>query len=200
MVNILIYVINGKPHYLHKDRLPKGNYILVGPHRTWFDPIYFALGAWPKRFSFMAKKELFENPVLRLILNHVNAFSVDRQNPGPSAIKTPVNILRKTDLSLVLFPSGTRHSEELKGGAVLIARLAKVPLVPTVYQGPLTFKSLFDRKQVTVAFGEPIYVDSKKRLTDDQQAQLEKDMQSAFDALDYSVDPTFKYVDVSKKS
>ncbi|MSE22691.1 1-acyl-sn-glycerol-3-phosphate acyltransferase, partial [Lactobacillus parabuchneri] len=92
-----------------------------------------------------AKKELFKNPILRWVLLHANAFSVDRDNPGPSAIKKPVRILRKSDLSLILFPSGTRHSTQLKSGAALIAQLSGVPLVPTVYQGPLTFKQLFTR-------------------------------------------------------
>lgn len=199
LVRIIVFVINGNAHYEHKERLPKGNYILVGPHRTWFDPIYFALAGSPKKFSFMAKKELFKNPVLRWILVHANAFSVDRDNPGPSAIKQPVRILRKQDLSLILFPSGTRHSSQLKSGAALIAQLAGVPLVPAVYQGPLTFKQLFTRKRVTIAFGEPITIDRKQRLTDDVQKQIETEMQSAFDALDYAVDPNFKYIDVSKK-
>lgn len=199
IVRFLVFLINGNAHYLHTERLPKGNFILVGPHRTWFDPIYFALAASPKKFTFMAKKELFKNPILKFILVHANAFAVDRDNPGPSAIKTPVKRLRKTDLSLILFPSGTRHSEQLKGGAALIAKLANVPLVPVIYQGPLTFKRLFTRKPVKIAFGEPIYLDRKAKLDDEAQKQVEQQMQSAFDALDYAVDPAFKYVDVSKK-
>lgn len=199
LVRGLVFIINGNAHYLHKDRLPKGNYILVGPHRTWFDPIYFALAASPKKFSFMAKRELFKNPILKWILDHANAFPVDRDHPGPSAIKKPVRILRKSDLSLILFPSGTRHSEQLKGGAALISQLSNVPLVPTVYQGPLSFKRLFTRQRITVAFGDPIYIDRHQKLNDDAQKQIEKKMQSAFDALDYSVNPEFKYVDVSKK-
>lgn len=199
VIRILVLIINGNTHYLHQERLPKGNYILIGPHRTWFDPILFALGASPKKFSFMAKKELFKNPILKWILDHANAFPVDRDHPGPSAIKHPVKILRKSELSLILFPSGTRHSEELKSGAALISQLAGVPLVPTVYQGPLSFKRLFSRKKITVAFGEPIYIDRKRKLNDEYQKVIEKQMQTAFDALDFAVNPEFKYVDISKK-
>ena len=199
LVKIILFIINGNAHYLNKSRLPKGNYILVGPHRTWFDPIYFAVAASPKKFSFMAKKELFKNPILKAILVHANAFPVDRENPGPSAIKTPVKILRKKDLSLILFPSGTRHSSELKAGAALIAQLSNVPLVPTVYQGPLTFKSLFSRKKVIVSFGDPIYVDRKTKLDDPAQKEIEQKLQESFNRLDQEVNPDFKYVDVSKK-
>lgn len=195
VVRALLWLVNGNAHYEHKDRLPEGNYILVGPHRTWFDPFYYALAGSPKKFSFMAKVELFKNPIIRFILNHVNAFPVDRDHPGPSVIKKPVNQLKKTDLSLIMFPSGTRHSQELKGGVALIARLAKVPVVPTVYQGPLTFKQLFSRRKVTVAFGDPITIDPKQKLDDEGMATIEAQLQTAFDKLDHDIDPNFHYVD-----
>lgn len=195
LVRLIVTLINGRPHYQGRENLPKGTYILVGPHRTWFDPLYYALAGSPMKFSFMAKEELFKNPVLSFILRHANAFPVDRQHPGPSAIKTPVKFLRKGDLSLIMFPSGTRHSQELKGGATVIAKMAGVPLVPTVYQGPLTFKQLFSRQRITVRFGEPIYVDRKLKLDEAGQKQVETQMLSAFNDLDRQIDPNFKYVD-----
>lgn len=195
VVRVLLFIVNGNAHYEHKERLPEGNYILVGPHRTWFDPIYYALAGSPKKFSFMAKIELFKNPVLRWILKHANAFAVDRDHPGPSAIKTPVRLLKKSNLSLIMFPSGTRHSQDLKGGVAVIAKLAKVPIVPTVYQGPLTFKQLFTRKKITVSFGEPFYVDPKLKLDEAGFKVIESQMQQGFDRLDKEIDPTFKYVD-----
>lgn len=195
VVRIILFLVNGNAHYENTDRLPEGNYILVGPHRTWFDPIYYAVAASPKKFSFMAKIELFKNPILRYILKHANAFPVNRDNPGPSAIKTPVRLLKKSDLSLIMFPSGTRHSQDLKGGVAVIAKLSKVPIVPTVYQGPLTFKQLFTRKPVTVSFGEPFYVDPKLKLDETGFKQIEQQMQAGFDRLDKEIDPDFHYVD-----
>ncbi|KIS03620.1 lysophospholipid acyltransferase family protein [Paucilactobacillus wasatchensis] len=193
IVRILIYVINGKPKYLNKNNLPQGNYILVGPHRTWFEPVYYALAASPKKFSFMAKEELFKNPIIRFILNHANAYPVNRTNPGPSAIKKPVRLLKQSELATIIFPTGSRYSAEMKGGALVIAKLASVPLVPTVYQGPLTFKSLFKRGKATVAFGKPIEIDRHKKLTDDYQHELEQRMQTEFERLDKQIDPNFHY-------
>lgn len=194
IVRVLLYIVNGKPHYLNRENLPEGNYILVGPHRTWFDPVYYALAASPKKFSFMAKQELFKNPIVRFILKHVNGYPVDRENPGPSVIKRPVRLLKNSELSTIIFPSGSRYSDQLKGGAVVIAKMAGVPLIPTVYQGPLTFKSLFTRQKVTVAFGHPITIDRKMKLSDDNQLLVEQQMQAAFDALDKQIDPNFQYV------
>lgn len=194
VVRVILFIINGNVRYEKKDRLPKDeNYVLVAPHRTWWEPLYLAVGGTPKKFSFMAKKELFKNPVLGFILKHANAFPVDRDKPGPSAIKTPVKTLKNTDLSLIMFPSGTRHSSDLKGGVALIAKMAKVPIVPSVYQGPLTLKDLLKRRRVTVCFGDPIDVSDIKKMDKEGIAEVERRMQAAFDQLDKEINPNFTY-------
>lgn len=198
VARVLVFLINGNTHYENKAALPDGPYVLVGPHRTWWDPIFFALAGSPRKFSFMAKQELFQNPILRWILVHANAFGVDRAHPGPSVIKTPVKTLRDGKLSVIIFPSGSRYDNELKGGAVLIAKLAKVPIVPAVYQGPLKFSHLFLRKRVTIRFGAPIAIPAG-RVNDEITAQVGDEMQAAFDQLDKEIDPNFKYVPDKEK-
>ncbi len=195
----VVWLVNGRFEIHNADKLPEGNYILVGPHRTWWDPIFFALAAWPTRFMFMAKIELFKNPILRYILVHANAFPVDRANPGPSAIKTPVQNLKKGNLSLIMFPSGSRHSQEMKGGAMVIAKLSGAPIVPMVYQGPVKFGTLFKRNNVKMSYGDPIYIDKKIKLSDENIQQFGHDLQSAFDQVDRALDPSFVYVDPSPK-
>lgn len=199
VARFIFFVVNGNARYQAKERLPKeGNYVLVGPHRTWWDPLYFALAASPKEVGFMAKEELFKNPILRWILVHAHAFPVNRDNPGPSVIKTPVKMLRQTNLSVIMFPSGTRHSDDLKGGAALISKMAKVPIVPAVYQGPLSLKELFKRKRVVVRFGEPIDVSDIKKMDKEGMAEVERRMNAAFKQLDQEVNPDFRYVPEKK--
>ena len=193
LVNPLLTLINGRPIIENRDKLPDGNYILVAPHRSWLDPVLLAIAVYPKKFSFMAKEELFKGKFANWFLRKLNAYPVNRVNPGPSAIKKPVNQLRKTDLSTIIFPTGSRYSSELKGGALMIAKLADVPLVPAVYQGPLSFSALFSRKKRKIAFGDPIYVDRKERLHEDVIKKYEKKMQNAFDQLDNQLDPNFHY-------
>ncbi|MGO2265350.1 lysophospholipid acyltransferase family protein [Vagococcus salmoninarum] len=194
VARFVVFLVNGKADYQQTEILPKdSNYILVGPHRTWWDPIYFALGAAPKEFSFMAKEELFKNPILRYILVHAHAFPVKRDNPGPSVIKTPVKSLKNTDLSLIMFPSGTRHSEELKGGAALIAKMAKVSIVPAVYQGPLTLGGLFKRQKVTVRYGAPIDISDITKMNQEGINEVERRMTAGFKQLDQEINPEFVY-------
>lgn len=194
IVNPFLTLINGRPEVKHKDRLPKGNYILVAPHRTWMDPVLLALVAYPKQFSFMAKEELFANGFVSWFLKKLHAFPVNRKHPGMSAIKKPVRLLKNSNLSTIIFPTGSRYSAKLKGGALLIAKLANVPLVPAVYQGPLSFGAMWSRKKRRIAFGKPIMLDRHKRLDDDYQHEIEQQLQMAFDDLDRELDPTFKYI------
>ncbi|WP_295731981.1 1-acyl-sn-glycerol-3-phosphate acyltransferase [uncultured Limosilactobacillus sp.] len=194
LVNPFLTLINGRPIIKNKEQLPTGNYIIVAPHRTWMDPVLLALAIYPKKFSFMAKEELFKNKFANWFLRKLNAYPVNRVHPGPSAIKIPVKELRDSSLSTIIFPSGSRYSSKLKGGALMIAKLANVPLVPAVYQGPLSFGALFSRKKRKIAFGKPIFIDRKQRLTDDVQQQYERQMQAAFNQLDQHLDPNFHYV------
>lgn len=185
IVRLLILTLNGRYKVQGKENLPKDdNYILIAPHRSWIDPVYLVLAASPKQFSFMAKKELFKNPLFKWLITKMNAFPVDRKNPGPSAIKTPVKILKETDLGLVIFPTGTRHSTELKGGAVTIAKMSKKPIVPVVYHGPFTFKDLLKRQKATVRFGEPFMVERKIEGVKDVTAYYSEKIQDAFVSLD----------------
>lgn len=194
LVNPILTLINGRAQITHKENLPDGNYILVAPHRTWMDPVLLAIAAYPKEFSFMAKEELFGNKFNNWFLRKLHAFPVNRKHPGMSAIKKPVKLLKDSNLSTIIFPTGSRYSAQLKGGALLIAKLANVPLVPAVYQGPLSFGQLWSRKKRRIAFGQPIILDSHQRLTDDYQQQIERQLQQAFDDLDHELDPSFKYV------
>jgi 1-acyl-sn-glycerol-3-phosphate acyltransferase len=200
IVRFLLVILNGNAHYTNKDKIPTDeNYILVAPHRTFFDPVYMAIGSYPKPLIFMAKDSLFKVPVFGWIIKKVGAFPVNREKPGPSVIKYPVKKLKTENFSLVMFPSGTRHSTELKGGVAVIAKMAKVRIVPSVYQGPLTFKSLIMRKRVDVRFGDPIDISDVAKLNEEGLKEIENRISAAFDQLDAEINPDYKYVPVVKK-
>ena len=194
IARFIVWLLNGHLHVYNKQALPKGTYILVAPHRTWWEPVLFALAASPTEFMFMAKKELFKNPILRFILKHSHAFPVDRKNPGPSAIKIPVKGLKKENYSLIIFPSGTRHSSELKSGAFIIAKMSGRPLVPVIYQGPLTFKGLLKRQALNIRFGEPIEIPRSQKVNSETIPSLYQELENCWDKLDKEQNPNFKYI------
>lgn len=193
IARFIVWVLNGHLHVHHKERLPEGTYILVAPHRNWWEPILFALAASPTEFMFMTKQELFKNPILRWILNNAHAFPVNRKHPGPSVIKIPVKGLKSEGLSLIMFPSGTRHSASLKSGALVIARMSGRPLLPAVYQGPLTFKGVLQRKGMEINFGDPIVIDRKTKLTPETEVAYNQQLEDAWKKIDQELDPDFHY-------
>ncbi|MFU2163248.1 lysophospholipid acyltransferase family protein [Streptococcus pluranimalium] len=186
LVVFLLWVFNGNAHYHNESKiLPADeNYILVAPHRTFWDPVYMAFAARPKKFIFMAKKELFTNRVFGWWIRMCGAFPIDRNNPGQEAIKYPVSMLRKGDRSLVMFPSGSRHSQDVKGGVAVIAKTAKVKIMPAAYTGPMTAKGLLKGERVDMNFGNPIDISDIRRMNDEGIAEVARRIQAAFDQLD----------------
>lgn len=104
----------------------------MAPHQTYWDLIYLASGAYPKKFAFMMKEDLFRILTLRFLLTQRNTFSVNWSNPTLRAIKTPIRVLESTGSGVMMFSTGSRYSTDLKS----ITKFMKVPILPAVYQGP----------------------------------------------------------------
>lgn len=184
-VYALIILLNGRLKVHGKKNLPNNDtYVLIAPHRSWLDPVFIAIASRPRQFVVMAKKELFNIPVFGWLIRKFGAFPVDRQKPGPSAIKIPVKALKETDKATMMFPSGTRHSDELKGGAITIAKLSKKPIIPAVYYGPLSFWDLVKRQQTHVIFGEPISIERQLEGVDDINEHYNQKIQETFNQME----------------
>lgn len=188
LVRILIYILNGKPTYQGTEHIPDDNFVLIAPHRSWIDPVFLALATHPKHYCFMAKQEIFKNKFFSFLLKKLGAFPVDRENPGPSAIKTPVKRLKDEDVGFMIFPTGTRFAKEIKGGAVTVAKLSKKPMLPVVYQGPYTLKELLLRKKAIVRIGEPFTIERKIEGIDNINEYYSEKIQEAFDQLDAEIE------------
>lgn len=193
-VGFLLLILNGKMEIQNKECLPKeGAYILAAPHRSWLDPVYIAVAAFPHVYSTMAKQELFRGGFTTWLLKKMHAFPVNREKPGPSALKQPVTILKEGKRNILIFPTGSRYTDEVKGGTSSIARMAGVPIVPSVYQGPFTFKDLLLRKKGVVRFGKPISLPKGVRLTREELDQVDLQLHEQFKQLDLEINPDFVF-------
>lgn len=92
-------------------------------------------------------------------LGSIYAFPVNRENPGPSTLKTPIKLL-KEEKCVGIFPGGTRTTEEipLKRGAVTIALKANALLIPVAYKGPATVKELLQGRRSIIEIGVPLEI------------------------------------------
>ena len=154
IVWVLIHIL-WRIEVIGLDRVPRDRPVVLAPnHISDLDPV-FVLGMIFDfhRYRILAKKELFQNPILRWFLRKVGAFPVDREGSDVQAMKTAMKCLQEGD-KLLLFPEGTRVQSEgdasAKGGAVMFATRTGVPMIP-IYCGE---KHKFFRRS-RVVFGEP---------------------------------------------
>lgn len=139
-----------------KENIPEsGAYLLVANHISARDPLFLA-SVMPlnRPVNFMAKKELFKNPILRKCMEWLHAFPVDRGAADMSAIHASMRILKEGKV-LGIFPQGTRSKDNsptpMLSGSSMIALRANVPVIPAYIDGPYR---LFRR--CDIHFGKPI--------------------------------------------
>jgi 1-acyl-sn-glycerol-3-phosphate acyltransferase len=139
-----------------RDHLPRGGPVLLAPnHFSIWD--HFFCGVYlRRRIRFMAKSQLFDNPVLTAILVHGGAFPVRRGHHDEEAMATARSILERGGMVLV-YPEGGRSRDGKLGSARPgIGRLALetgAPVVPVAIHGSLAIRRR-RLPRVTVEYGE----------------------------------------------
>ena len=171
--------VNGsKAKVYGKENIPKeGGFVIACTHNGYIDILNLGISMLPREVHFMAKKQLFDVKGLGWLIKRLNAFPVDRDNPGPSVIKIPRQLIKEGKV-VGIFPSGTRSSEnsELKAGAVTIAQLAKAEIVPAAYIGPKNAKGVFKRQKGYLIYGKPFTVEAGKEGREKSVQFLEQEL------------------------
>ena len=158
--DLKVYGIKNVPH--------SGGVLIVSNHQSYLDPL--VLGARvPRPMSYMAKSELFKNPVFSRLIRSLGAFPV-RQGAGDvRAIKETVQRLQEGRV-LNIFPEGSRTEDgtiqPMEPGVALVVRKARVPILPTAIHGSYDAwpkgKKIFRRHPVQIVYGPPIEVSGMK--------------------------------------
>ena len=125
---------------LHPERLRPGrSVVLVSNHESYAD-IVVLLANLPFQVRFLAKRSVFNVPILGWSIRAAGFIPVDRGDRTRSAATVDAALARlKGGRSLVIFPEETRtRTGELlpfKKGAALLALKAEVPLLPVAIAG-----------------------------------------------------------------
>lgn len=172
---------------------------------THFGYLEFALVEWVtwlhnrRRIRFMAKKPVFDKPVVGWLMRSMRHISVD-MTAGADAYAAAVEALRSGELIGVFPEAGVSASftvRDLKTGAARLAAEAGVPLIPVAVWGGQRLMTKGHKVRmrerfavpITFAFGTPLSVAGDPR---EVTSQLRSSLESLVTTLqaDYPDDGT----------
>ena len=137
------------------EKLPASGFLLVGNHRSDFDPIT-AMWALRKRgLTFVTKKENVDIPVGGRIIVGSGCLSLDRSDDkqGLMVIRQAVRRIRAGD-AIGIYPEGTRSKTgellPFRVGCFKAAQWAKCPLVVLKVENSELVEKNFLRRKTTV--------------------------------------------------
>lgn len=180
-VRLMVRVIWGARVVGTQNVPAEGPLIVACNHLSYLDPP--AMGSLcPRRLSYMAKKELFEIPVLGPMIRALGAYAVDRHGSAAAAIKRSLQVLQEGG-AVGIFPEGTRNRTgdvQPQIGVALLAALANAPVVPASIRG--TDRAL-RLGRISVAFGAPLTPPAGGKARREDLAKFTVQIMNAIEAL-----------------
>ena len=144
--------------------------VILGPHKSYMDVVMMFLASWPQRWTrLIARENLFTiaHGALGFLIARVGSFPVKRDSADMSTVKRAARFLKNGEL-VGIFPEGTRRGRSktepsLHGGAALIARLGRAPLIPLGLVNANEVKPKGKRlhfPKLTAIYGDPVELSS----------------------------------------
>lgn len=171
-----------------KENIPQsGSALLASNHIGYLDFVFSGYAALRqgRRVRFLAKKEIWKNPVTAFLMNGMHHIPVDRTHNPQAAYQAAHEALVRGEI-VGMFPEGTISPSFVplrgKTGSARLAQAAGAPLLPVAVWG--THRILtkwrpknFERKlEIIVNVGSPIPThanDDVRALTDELMSQIE---------------------------
>ena len=171
-----------RAEYVGENNVPyRGPALIVCNHISYFD-IPAVLSPYDRWVYFVAKKELFEKPILGWIMRWWRAIPIDRNEPMLSSVRTIMSHL-KTDHLVAIFPEGTRVADpsaraqhQSREGVIHFALKMNVPIVPMALIGDFRFRS-----GLKIVCDRPFYI---KDVAKGEKTKLVNDLMQYLYRLD----------------
>ena len=149
-------LLRPKPYFLEEekqaDKLHEPS-ILVINHTSHLDGPIVNTVFRKDRIHNLAANDRFEQKVFGFFLRHTRCIPIDRQNPDLSWVHESLRVLHEEKENVAIFPEGAHgtHRKQLPfhSGVVMLAALAKVPIVMVYIDGP--HKILRKRSKLIIA-------------------------------------------------
>jgi 1-acyl-sn-glycerol-3-phosphate acyltransferase len=163
------------------DNIPKQGPVIVTPNHFSQMDHFFAAVYMRRRVQFMAKSQLFGNPLLNHVFYHGGVFPVRRGYDDQEAFKTAHTVLDNGNLLLMYAEGGRSRTGDLgepKRGVGKIALESGAPVVPVAIHGSAHvrgWKRLVFPK-VTIQFGEPLSFPAEAEPSRERQQEAAKEV------------------------
>lgn len=117
-----------------RENIPNtSDYIVVANHLSTLDPPLMC-HVMKHPIAYMAKKELFFHPFIKVMLDWLGSFAVDRGSVGLCTIKSAKAVRNTKNWVLGIFPQGTREKgneiHRVTKGFVKLAKATKSNILP----------------------------------------------------------------------
>lgn len=176
--------VSSSPVILHPERPRRtGAYLLAANHLSPYD-VPCLMKESGRKIDFVSITEVFRNPLMAWFYGNMNAFPLDRGRVDVGATRTILERLKRGRV-VGIFPEGVIRTEEnsvlnggrIKPGVVRLAKLANVPILPTVILGTSAYCRVLSwapirRIRYGINYGEPIDPAASKDIDDLQQQLL----------------------------
>lgn len=141
------------------ENIPKSNnYIVAINHTCALDPVFVACPKNIPPLHFMAKAELFKNPLSAWFITHMYGFPVKRGKGDTSAIDYGIKIVEEGHV-MAICPEGKRIKDKngvpqrAKAGVAVIAKATGADVLPVAICCKGKIKA---GKKVIISYGEVI--------------------------------------------
>jgi len=157
--------------YRHKSILQEGAFcpqgaIIAANHASFLDPPLIA-ASWPEPIHFLARKTLFEVPLLEPLISNLNAHPLGGAS-DLNSLKLACKLIQEGK-KILIFPEGTRSEDgeigPFKQGIGMLATRAKCPIIPAYIHGTHEawpkknkYPSLFSARTACI-FGKPLLLE-----------------------------------------
>ncbi len=168
------------------ENVPRSGPIIVAcNHISYLDPVALGVGS-PRMLTYLAKKQLFDIPILGPVIRGCGAYPLDRDAGGVAALRAALRVL-EAGRCIGIFPEGTRNvtgTADEKGGAALLAALSGAAVVPAAVVGTKDAKRF---AQIRVAYGAPMTIVRNRKADADDLAKWTAEIMRRIRQLEESI-------------
>ena len=161
--------------YGRENLIEDGPAILASNHASYLDPPLVGV-CCRKDVYFLARKSLFERPVIGPLIAQLNTVPVDRDRGDVGAVRAMIKLLKSGNRVLV-FPEGTRSKDgnlqPARAGVGLLIAKSLAPVVPVRVFGSyaaLPRSGGIRFVPITVVIGKPLFFTKQDLGTDERAA------------------------------